>query len=230
MDTNNHNKTIILAGATGSLGQKIAANLAGLGAKVKALVRKGSSAEAVANLHALGVDIIFVDYNDEEQLTEACRGGAIVVSALSGLRHVIVDAQTSLLNAALRAGVYRFIPSDYCIDFTKLPYGTNRNLDLRKEFAERLNTTSIKATSILNGMFTDLLTGQAPVILFGLSRVVYWGNADQQLDFTTLENTAAFTAQAALNNDTPRFLRIAGEVISSEGITAGGKQCNGKKF
>lgn len=230
METNNNDKTIILAGATGGLGQKIAAHLVGSPAKVKALVRQGSSDESVANLRTLGVDIVFVGYNNEDQLKEACQGGAIVVSALSGVRDVIVDAQTNLLNAAVKAGVPRFIPSDYCIDFTKLPYGTNRNLDLRKEFAERLDGAPIAATSVLNGMFTDLLTGQAPVILFGMGRVVYWGNADQLLDFTTMENTAAYTAQAALDNNTPRLLRIAGEVINSRGLQQAASKATGKKF
>jgi hypothetical protein len=66
----------------------------------------------------------------------------------------------------------RFIPSDYCIDFTKLPPGTNRNLDLRREFHERLDRAPIAATSILNGRFADMLTGQAPIVLFKFKRVL----------------------------------------------------------
>jgi hypothetical protein len=86
-----------------------------------------------------------------------------VVSALSGLREVIVDAQTCLLQAAVEAGVPRFIPSDYAVDFTKLPYGTNRNLDWRQEFGDRLVRCPIAASSVLFGMFSDRITGQAPV-------------------------------------------------------------------
>ena len=227
---NNNNKTVILAGATGGLGQKIVEYLSTSGVKLKALVRHASSADAIANLRMHGAEIIFVDYNNDEQLTQACHGANVVVSALSGVKDVIVGTQTKLLNSAVKAGAPRFIPSDYCIDFTKLPYGTNRNLDLRKEFAERLDAAPIKATSILNGMFTDLLTGQAPVILFGLERVVYWGNADQLLDFTTMDNTAAYTAQATLDDNTPRFLRIAGEVISSRGLQEAASKATGKKF
>jgi len=63
----------------------------------------------------------------------------IAVSALAGLRDVIVEAQTVLLDAAIKAGVPRFIPSDDSIDFTKFPAGENRNLDLRREFHQRLD-------------------------------------------------------------------------------------------
>ncbi len=79
-------------------------------------------------------------------------------------------------------------------------------------------------------MFADLLTGQAPVILFGLKRVVYWGNADQLLDFTTIENTAAFTALAALDDTTPRYLRIAGDVLNVKGLASAASDATGKEF
>jgi hypothetical protein len=48
-----------------------------------------------------------------------CRGAGCVVSALAGLRPVIVDTQSRLLEAAVAAGVKRLIPSDSSIDFTK---------------------------------------------------------------------------------------------------------------
>lgn len=118
------------------------------------------------------------------------------------------------MQAAVAAGVQRYIPSDFCIDFNGLQPGTNRNLDFLRDLAAIANQATIAVTSILNGMFTDLLTRQAPVVLFGLKRVVYWGSADHLLDFTTIENTAAFTALAAQDNNTPRYLRIAGGEIN----------------
>jgi Nucleoside-diphosphate-sugar epimerases len=153
-----------------------------------------------------------------------------VVSALSGLREVIVDAQTSLLEAAVSAGVPRFIPSDYCIDFTKLPPGSNRNFDLRREFQTRIDRAPIAATSIFNGMFTDMLTGQAPIVLFKRKRILYWENPDQLLDFTTIDDSAAFTASAAMEDSTPRFLRVAGDQISARGLAEAATEVTGEKF
>jgi len=159
-----------------------------------------------------------VNFNNKKELVEACLGGSCIVSTLSGLHDVIVDTQTKLLEAAIEAGVPRFIPSDYCIDYTTLPVGSNRNLDLRREFQQRLDKSPIAATSIFNGMFTDLLLGQAPIILKPIKRIMFWGNKDQPLDFTTTDNTAAFTALAALDDTTPRFLKIAGEVATISDI------------
>jgi len=224
------NTSIVLAGATGNLGGRIARAIQQRGGNVRAIVRRNSDPEKIEDLRQKGAVIAEVDFNSVSDLTEACRGGSCVVSALSGLRDVIVETQTLLLDAAVKAGVPRFIPSDYSIDFTKLPPGTNRNLDLRREFHERLDRAPIAATSILNGMFTDLLTGEAPVVLFKLKRVVYWGDADQQLDFTTMDDAAEFTSAAALDASTPRFLRIAGDQISARGLVEVASELTGEKF
>jgi nucleoside-diphosphate-sugar epimerase len=222
--------TIALAGATGRLGQRIAASLIKHGAEVRAIVRPTSAPEKVDDLNKLGAQILRVDYSTPDRVADACRGCTCVVSAMAGLREVIVDAQTILLDAAVKAGVPRFIPSDYCIDYTRLQPGNNRNLDLRREFKHRLDKAPIATTSVLNGMFTNLLTGQAPVVLFDRKRVLYWGNADQLMDFTTLEDTAAYTAAAALDPVTPRFLKIAGDQISARGLSVVASEITGESF
>jgi hypothetical protein len=65
-----------------------------------------------------------------------------------------------------------------------------------------------------------MLTGQMPLILFKLKRILYWGDADQRMDFTTIDDTAIFTASAALDPSTPRFLRVAGDQLSARELTA----------
>ncbi len=221
---------VVLAGATGNLGGRIAGALLERCARVRAIVRRGSAPDKVEELRKRGAAIVEADFNSVDELAVACSGASCVVSALSGLRDVIVGAQTSLLDAAVKAGVPRFIPSDYSVDFTQLPPGTNRNLDLRREFHTRLDKAPVSVTSILNGMFADLLTGRAPVILFKLKRVVYWGDADQQLDFTTTANVGEFTANVALDASTPRFLRIAGDQLSARGLAEVASQVTGVKF
>ncbi|ARS37871.1 NmrA family NAD(P)-binding protein [Pontibacter actiniarum] len=222
--------TIVLAGATGDLGGRIAQALLERGANVRVLVRPSSNKEKVKALKRAGASIYEVDFHNAAELAKACEGASCVVSALSGLHYVMVGIQKLLLDAAVTAGVPRFIPSDFSIDFTKLPYGNNRNLDLRKEFTERLDKAPIAVTSILNGMFTDLLTGQAPVVLFPIKRVMYYGDPNQLMDFTTIQNTADYTAAAALDPATPRYLRIAGDVRSAEGLKEAASQVTGEEF
>ena len=217
------NPPIVVAGATGNLGGRIARALLERGASVRALVRNSTPRDKLERLEEMGVTIARVDFGSPSQVAAACSGAACVVSALAGLRDVIVEAQTVLLDAALKAGVPRFIPSDYSIDFTKFPPGENRNLDLRRDFHQRLDKTSIRATSIFNGAFAELLTGQMPLILFPRKRVLYWGNADQRLDFTTIDDTAAFTASAALDPSTPPLFTHCGRPTQRPGTGGGGE-------
>jgi nucleoside-diphosphate-sugar epimerase len=223
-------KIIVVAGATGNLGGQIVTNLVEQGAEVKALVRPTSNAETVKNLQKQGVAVIVIDVWNVENIAKACVGASCVVSAMSGLREVIIDAQKVLLDAAVAAGVPRFIPSDYSSDFTKFEDGSNRNLDWRREFHTHLDKAPIKATTIFNGAFMDMLTGQMPMILFSKKRVFHWGNGNQRMDFTTIKDIAKYTAFAAMDDNTPRFLRIAGEQLSASEIKNVVSEVSGEKY
>jgi nucleoside-diphosphate-sugar epimerase len=223
-------KIILVAGATGNLGLRIVKALLNKDAEIRVVVRSNSDIEKIKELENLGVKIYMVSSWNLEELKTSCVGVSCVVSALAGLREVVIDAQKVLLDAAIATGVPRFIPSDYSLDFTKFSYGENRNLDLRREFHEYLDKTSITATSIFNGAFTELLINEMPMILFKQKMILYWGNKDHKLGFTTMDNTAEFTAKVALDSNTPRYLRIAGDLISPREVKVIVSQVTGQKF
>lgn len=135
-------------------------------------------------------------------------------SALQGLRSVVVEAQSVLLEAAIAACVPRFIPSDFSTDFTDLPAGENRNFDLRREFHQRLDIAPIAATSLFIGAFSEILTYNVPLLDFERKTVGYWEDPDWRIDFTTMDDTAAYTAAASLDSATPRALKIASFQVS----------------
>jgi NmrA-like family len=223
--------TILVAGGTGNLGGRIIKALIARGAAVRAIVRSGSKPEKIKILTQLGAEVIEVDMSDAEALKQACQGVSCVVSALAGLHETIVDSQTKLLDAAIAAGVQRFIPSDYSADFTQLPAGENRNFDLRKEFHEYLDKSPIAATSIMNGAFADILSYGTPIYDVKNLSVGYWGdNPDWKIDFTTMDNTADYTAAAALDAATPRILRIASFQITPIELVDIGEEIKERKF
>jgi nucleoside-diphosphate-sugar epimerase len=207
-------KTIVIAGATGNLGGRIVNVLLAKGAEVKAIVRLETDIKKIKDLEQKGVKVFQVDTRNKSEISRHCIGADCVVSALAGLRETIVNAQTILLDAAVEANVQRFIPSDYSNDFTNLKEGQNRNLDLRREFHQYLDKAPLKATTIFNGPFMDLLTTNMPLILFKQKRILCWGNPNQIIEFTTMDNVAEFAAEAAIDNSTPRYLRIAGDRLS----------------
>ncbi|WP_420594143.1 NmrA family NAD(P)-binding protein [Deinococcus sp.] len=207
--------SIVLAGAAGDLGTRIAKALVARGASVRALIRPNASAADRTHLTALGLTLAEADPADVAALATAMQGASCVVSALNGLHNVIVERQSVLLDAAVQAGVPRFIPSDYSEDFTRTTRGDNRNLDLRREFMGRADRASLQVTTILNGAFMDMLGNEMPIIQPRIHRVLYWVSADQPMDFTTKDDVAAYVAAAALDDTTPRILRIAGDTLSA---------------
>ncbi len=223
-------RPIVLAGGTGDLGGRIAAALGQRRLAFRAIVRPGSSSAARAGLQAAGAELVVADYDDATALCRACEQTSCVVSALNGLALVMIGMQGKLLDAAVAAGVPRFIPSDYSLDFTKTRPGDNRNLDVRRQFMARIDATPIKATSVLNGAFADLLTGQAPIVLHKRHKVLYWGSADQKLDFTTKDDVASYVADAARDDAAPRLLRIAGASVSPRELAGIMTDLTGRTF
>ncbi|MEH2458971.1 NmrA family NAD(P)-binding protein [Nostoc sp.] len=224
-------QTILVAGGTGSLGGRIVKTLIKRGAEVRVLSRNEIDSVKIKKLTELGAKVIAVDMSDVEELKLACQGVSCVVSALAGLQDVIVDSQTLLLDAAIAAGVPRFIPSDFSSDFTKRPEGENRNFDLRKEFHKYLDKSPIAATSILNGAFADILSYNTPFYNPNDHSVAYWGdNPDWKVDFSTMDNTADYTAAAALDSATPTILRIASFQISPNELIAIGEEVKKTNF
>ncbi len=212
--------TVLVAGATGDLGHRIVRELlaAGPAAFVRVLTRPGGGTAQAMYGERDRVEIREVAYTDHVGLVDALSGADIVVSAVSGARSVILDAQQALLAAAVEAGVARFIPSDYSADYRRVTPGSNRNFELRREFAADLDAAPLHATSVLNGAFADMLTGQAPMILFRRHKILYWSSPDQLLDFTTKDDVARTVAHVALDDAAPRVVEVAGDRVTARGI------------
>lgn len=222
-------ETVVLAGATGDLGQRIGLALVARGARVRAILRPSTPRDVRDRLTAQGMTPVDSAF-DAPSLTQICTGAGCVVSALNGLEDVILGQQGALLDAAVAAGVARFVPSDFSLDYTGTAPGQNRNMDLRRAFRVRLDAAPIRATSVLNGAFSTVLTQDAPILLPRLRRVLHWGDADQVLNFTAKDDVASYTADAALDADAPRDLRIAGGSVSANGLARIATQLSGTPY
>lgn len=224
-------KTILVAGATGDLGIRIVKALIKRNANVVAIVRQSSDGEKIEEMKKMGVKVIEVDMLSLAELTEACKGVSCVVSALAGLREAIVDLQSLLLDAALAADVPRFIPSDFSVDIFEIPDGDNRNFDLRKEFHKKLDAAPVSSSAIMNGAFADVLAYNTPFYNVKEHTIAYWGDdPDFKVSFTTKDNTAAYTAEVALDDTAPKILHIASFQLSANDLVKMGKEFKSAAF
>lgn len=104
---------ILLAGATGSLGGKIARGLVARGDPVRALARPTS--ESVA-LQRAGIEVVTGDLKDPESLDHACSGVDVVIATASAsktaddsVENVDLQGNQNLIEAARKAGVAQFV-------------------------------------------------------------------------------------------------------------------------
>ncbi|MEV1167925.1 NmrA family NAD(P)-binding protein [Nonomuraea sp. NPDC049784] len=227
---------VFLVGATGLLGNRLVSAFLAKGATVRALVRPGAVGEkkqALDALKAKGVELVEGDITDPtDRLATAIGGAQTVVSAVQGGPDLIVDGQANLLTAAEQAGAARFVPSDFAIDITRLDDGDNFMIDWRRQAAAGFAETPLSVLSVLNGAFVEVMVGFMDLIDWEKDTLSHWGDPDQPLDLTTVQDTAAYTAAAVLdpalaNGGTVRF---AGEVVSMRQFHAAVERGTGRKL
>lgn len=228
---------VLVVGSTGMLGSKIISALLEKGATVvKAMVRPGSDTkeenrQKSEQMKAQGAIIVEGDLMKPETLLPICEGVDVVVSAV-GNNQTTVPGQKNLIDAAKAQGVKRFIPSDYSVDYRKLDYGDNDNLDKRKEVFSYLQQSGLEYTLILNGAFMDNVgTPYMPQFNFDNNTFEYWGDGETPLDFTTTNDTAKYVAEAVSDPSLVNTaLEVAGEVLSNKQLLAAYEEATGKKL
>ena len=227
--------TVLVAGSTGMLGSKIVSALLDKGnIDVRAMVRSsndtnGENRKKIDAMKAKGATIVEGDVMKPETLLPLCAGVDVVVSAI-GNNEVTVPGQKNLIDAAKQQGVKRFIPSDYSVDYRKLDYGDNDNLDKRKEVFEYLQQSGLEYTLVLNGAFMDII---AYMPLFDLEHQTfqYWGDGETPLDFTTTDDTAKYVAEAVSDPGLANTaLEVAGDTLTPKQLKATYEAATGSKL
>jgi uncharacterized protein YbjT (DUF2867 family) len=230
---------VLLAGATGMLGRRIAVHLLSAdGVRVKLLVRESAMQDegkrtVLDDLVQRGAEIVFGDVADPQSLDKATRGVHVVVSALQGGRDVVVDGQVSLARAAAANGVPRFLPSDFALDHFKAPPGEHAGFDLRREADERIAELGIAQINVLNGAFLDGIATPGAAVVFDddAGTATFWGSGDEHFEATTVDDTARYAARVALDPDVPpgKFA-VAGDRVSFKEIVAAHERATGRRY
>lgn len=204
-------KTVLLFGATGNLGHLIARALLEKGVQLRVFVRPGSRDKLASEIASAAAIV--------ESESEAFAGVHTVVSAVQGGPETILEAQLKWLHAAREAGVRRFIPSDYSFNLFGLAPGENINSDVRHEFAQQAakQRGAVEVVHVLNGCFLDM------GVLFGFlgacdlkkAEAYLWGDGNEKMEFTTYADTAAYTAEAAVDEGPlPEKFFVAGDSLN----------------
>ena len=212
-------QTVLLAGATGMLGGRIASHLLDQpDVRVRLLVRAGGAAakqRALEPLRARGAEIAYGDLAYRDSLDRATEGVDVIVSAVQGGPDVIVDGQVALAEAGRRNGVRRMLPSDFALDLFKATPGEHPMFDMRRAADERIAASGVEAVHVLQGGFMDLFLPGRGAIDLDAGTVSYWGDGTQPIEVTSVEDTARVVARVALDRSvgSGKFA-IAGDHVS----------------
>lgn len=171
---------ILVAGATGSVGSRIALELLASGERVRALVRRKSDH---AHLQSAGVEIAVGDLKDQASLARACRGIDIVITTATASRrnddtvaNVDLQGNQNLIAAADRAQVGHFILLSTVGAAPDSPVELFRAKGLAEERlrASGMVHTILEAAPLMDVWFTMFIElpvqGGQPVTLVGESK------------------------------------------------------------
>ncbi|CAA9227694.1 MAG: hypothetical protein AVDCRST_MAG27-702 [uncultured Craurococcus sp.] len=227
-------QTVLLAGATGMLGGRIARRLLDRpDARVRLLVRGGDSGKRAAldPLLARGAEIIEGDLADRASLDRATLGVAVIFSAVQGRPDVIVDGQVALAEIGRRNGVRRILPSDFALDLFEATPGEHAMFDLRRAADEKIAATGIEHVHVLQGALMEMFGPGMGTFDHEAGTVAFWGDGTRPIEVTGVEDTARMAARVALDRTVRNGkFAVAGDRISILGAADVVEARTGRRF
>lgn len=228
MLSKNENKTILLAGATGYLGNYIAKGIKKRKLSAKLIAR---SPEKLMHLESPELQVIEAEVTITNTLTGICNNIDTVISTVGitrqkdGLTYMDVDYQANinLLREAQKAGVRKFI---YVSVINGNKHRDLKIMEAKEAFVDELKKSGLEYTIVRpNGFFSDMkdfleMSKKGKVFLFG--------NGEQLLN----PIHGADLAEICLNlvDDTVKEISIGGpEVLTHNEIAKMAFEAHNKK-
>ncbi|KAL7936485.1 hypothetical protein V8C35DRAFT_295616 [Trichoderma chlorosporum] len=146
-------KTVAIAGASGNVGKVVLQALLDSGKYTVTALRRNNSSSTFPD----NVKVIDVDFESVDSLTAALAGQDVLLSTVGS--EGLGGHQKKLVDAAVAAGVKRFLPSEYGCDLTnelaaKLPVFQPK-VEVQKYLEEKAKTTPLTYTLVYSGPFFD---------------------------------------------------------------------------
>jgi uncharacterized protein YbjT (DUF2867 family) len=180
--------TVLVAGATGFLGNEICRQLRAKNIPVKAMVRATTDPSKIEQLTKLGVEIVQGDLRNKETFSDVLQGVTIVISTVSSvpssylpiennIQKVDLDGMKNLIDRARTTGVKHFIYTSFSgqIDLDFPLRNAKRSVEqylqksgmvytiLRPSFFMELWLSAAAGFDALNGKVNICGTGTNPV-------------------------------------------------------------------
>ncbi|KAF8853459.1 isoflavone reductase family protein-like protein CipA [Acephala macrosclerotiorum] len=177
-------KNVAVVGASGALGAPVLKAIVDSGKfHVTAVSREGSKSTFPSS-----VKVVKADYSSVDSLTTAFKGQDAIISAVSTEGFL---GQLVLIDAAIAAGVKRFLPSEFGSDLShpvtsKLPV-FGYKLAVRKHIEEKVAAgADITYTYVVNGAFLDWSLDVGFLLNWREGKPQLYNGGDLPISVTTL--------------------------------------------
>ncbi|GLA06490.1 hypothetical protein AnigIFM60653_007428 [Aspergillus niger] len=215
-------ETVAIAGASGTLGPHVFQALVNAGFRVSILTRSNKPGAYASN-----INVFDVDFNSVESLTTALKGVDAVVSTVGG---AAVDNQTVLIDAAIAAGVKRFIPSEFGNVTTnpkveKFPVYSSV-FKIRNYLQENAAAGKLSWTVLACGAFLDLVLNTPTLLDFQNHTVTILDEGDNRISSTSLPAVGKAIAAILQNFDATenRVMHVSEAILTQNQLIGFAKE------
>ena len=194
-------KHVAVIGATGQIGTPLARGLLKEGHAVTIITRKRShtNESKLAGYEESGAKVVECGrMEDADAVASAIKGCDTLVAAVPGSKAIIRESEPVWLQGALKAGVDRFVPTEFGTHTLALNMGDGEIFDHKKRFHEVLFESGIGWTLYYNGGFFDYFL---PNLRF-FRKITTFGNLDLPIYTHDINDIGYIGALAVTDNRT----------------------------
>lgn len=197
-----------IAGLTGKFAQCVAKELQAYpNVTIKGFCRSPQKLpQAVPEKY--NIRVIQGGFDDEAAVQEFVRGTDVVICCYFGDTDVMNRGQKILIDACAKEGVPRYLPSDYAVDYTKIPEGELFPKESAKIVMNYLVGKKVAGVHVLvGGLIETFWSEYFRIFDANTQTITYWGTGDEKWDLTTYETVAAYTAALAVDKNASGVFR-----------------------
>lgn len=213
-------KNVALTGANGNVGKPVLKALLASGKFNVTVLRRSTSSSTFPD----NVKVVDVDFESVESLTAALTGQDVLLSTVGA--SALGNEQKILIDAAVAAGVKRFLPSEYGCDLenkltSKLPVFAPK-VGVAKYLEEKAKTTPLSYTLVYSGPFFDWGLQHNFIFKSTDSKPILYDGGDTVFSTSTLDTISqAIVAILSKPEETKnRSVRFQSTAISQSKILA----------
>ncbi|KAK4082442.1 uncharacterized protein Triagg1_2254 [Trichoderma aggressivum f. europaeum] len=209
-------RNVAVAGASGNIGSYV----------LKALLQANFNVTVLTRSQKPGaydskITVIEVDFASVSSLTSALQGQDAIVSTVgkAGL-----EAQKLLIDAAIAAGVQRFIPSDYGVCTTSpkvlgLPFYSTL-ATVRQYLADKAATSALSYTVVAIGSFLEYVLMTPAVVNFREHSVAFMDEGKNRISTSPLASIGTAIAGVFKNPDETknRVVYVSATILTQKQI------------